>query len=117
MVKILDKVYGGDYKFYIQNEIQFKPGADFGATWVPPELDKNDQIVLDFQVEAPKSSKNLTKESVASSSSFQKKSTSEIKDFDFFYLELDPGDPMGKYTINVFNKGKLVASNIFLIKK
>jgi len=115
--KDLNIVYGGDYKFYIQNEIQFKPGTDFGATWLPPHLDKDDQIVLKFQVEAPKLPKNVTREDTASSSSFEKKITSEIKDFDFFYLELESGDALGDYKFSIFNKGKLVASNVFLIRK
>lgn len=113
--KDIHQISGGKFIFYIQNEIQFKPGTAFGATWHVPQLDENDKIILNIQLEISTPTKNGMKGSEILS--INKIITSEIKGSDYFHLELESGDALGNYKFGIFNKGKLVASNIFHIKK
>lgn len=110
-----DQIYGEEYDFYLQNEIQFKPGTAFGATWLVPRLEKRDQIILKIQLEITHIPKSKDKKNIISI--INKRITSFIRGPDFFDLTLESGDPLGDYKISIFNKGRLIASNVFHIRK
>jgi len=43
--------------------------------------------------------------------------THKVKGADYIYVELESGDPVGKYKIKMFNKENLVASKVFLVRE
>lgn len=112
---IYDEISGQEYIFYLQNEIPYKPGSAFGATWLVPRLEKSDQIILKIQLEISHLPKNREKKKIISN--INKKITSAIKGPDFYDLTLESGDPLGDYKISIFNKGRLIASNVFYIRE
>jgi len=107
---------GGKLIIYPQNEIKFKPGATFGATWFVPKLDTTDQILLKIQFETPKVTKNGEIQRATSSVDFKISPKNGNADANF-NLELESGDPLGEYKVMIFNKGRLLASNVFHIRK
>ena len=109
------RFYGGKFLFIIQDEIKFKLGIEFWATWFTSALDKNDQIILKVQIEGPSS--KINEVSGSEITSFNKIMTHKVKGADYIYVELESGDPVGKYKIKMFNKENLVASKVFLVRE
>lgn len=112
---VYEEISGQEYLFYPQNEIPFKPGAAFGATWFVPPLDKQDLIILKIQLELSPLPESKNQKVIISS--INKRITSFIRGPDYFDLTLEADDPLGDYKISIFNRGKMIASNVFHVRK